>query len=138
MTAIDPRRPRICPDCFAPFKPERDRCWLCGWRIGDPIRQDQVEKTFRSGRVDEAEHPLDSHLNWTFSLSTMFLWTTLVAVLAALTTMAPGLGIALIIVSFPAALRTIVVVRRRRATTGEPLTTSEKIFIFMNSLQLIV
>jgi hypothetical protein len=132
------RRPRICPDCFAPFRPELDRCWLCGWKVGDPIRQGPHQRRSFDDPRDYSRAPVHTSLKWTFSLSTMFLWTTMVAALAAVTRMVPGLGIALIVLSLPAALRTIVAVGHRSERTGKQLTASEKISIFANSLVIAV
>ena len=81
--------------------------------------------------------PADAHLNRTFSLSTMFLWTTLLAVVMGVATIAPGLAIALAVISFPAALRTIGTVARRKRRGGS-LSVPEKIEAFVASLGVVL
>jgi hypothetical protein len=81
--------------------------------------------------------PTDVHLNRTFSLSTMFLWTTLVAVVMGVAGVAPGLAILLAILSLPAALRTIGMVGRRTRQSGRSPTVGEKVELFAASLGIV-
>lgn len=68
----------------------------------------------------------------------MFLWTTIVAILAALARVAPGLGIIAALLSVPAAVRTVIGASRRSAQSHRPLRAWEKVFIFANSLQIML
>ena len=68
----------------------------------------------------------------------MFLWTTLLAVVMGVATIAPGLAIALAVISFPAALRTIGTVARRKRRRGESLSVPEKIEAFVASLGVVL
>ena len=82
--------------------------------------------------------PNAPELKWTFSLSTLFLWTALVAVVMGVVRIAPGLGIALGIFSFPAALHTTAVAAYRKRRSCRALTVPEKILVFIESFALFL
>lgn len=68
-----------------------------------------------------------------FGLSSLFLITTLAAVVMSISVMLPGIGIWLAIIATPALVRTYVLVRRSRAD-GKPASTEEKVVLFMACL----
>jgi len=68
----------------------------------------------------------------------MFLWTTLVAVVAALARIAPGLAIAAAILCFPAALRTVFAVGRRKKRSGQRISVMDKIETFFASFGIVL
>jgi hypothetical protein len=72
---------------------------------------------------------------WTFSLRTLFFWTTLIAVFAGLIKSVPALGIPMAILTLPAALRTIVAVARSERQ-GKRMDASERIYVFSNSIRI--
>jgi len=131
-------RPKDCPDCGAPFPEVGISCWLCGWKLGDPVgvlpwvKPPSKENPYTS----PAPPPDRGDLKWTFSLSTLFLWTALVAVVMGVVRIAPGLGIMLGIISFPAAILTISVASYRKRRSGRALTVPEKILAFVESFAL--
>jgi len=72
-----------------------------------------------------------------FSLASLMMFVTLISVVLGLSTIAPGAGIPLGILLFIAWARTATTLRLR-ASTGAPLTTSQKIFAYFTSLGFIV
>ena len=72
-----------------------------------------------------------------FSLATMFLLMTLIAVCLGVFVLAPGLGILLAIVSLPALARTVMVAGRRRQA-GRRMTFADKLSAFLASLVLAI
>jgi hypothetical protein len=140
MTPTNPSNtPNLCPECGAALVGHARRCWLCGWNEGGQTAKGETR--VRQPAVNpyaSPAPPTDAHLNRTFSLSTMFLWTTLVAVVMGVATIAPGLAIALAVISFPAAMRTIGTVARRKRRRGESLSVPEKIEAFLASCGVVL
>src|SRR5882762_9614937 len=89
-----------CPECGAALEPGAKKCWLCALKAGATV-QGARDATATPGERFSPLNPYASpappsdHLNRTFSLSTMFLWTTLVAVVMGIATFAPGLAVSL-------------------------------------------
>jgi hypothetical protein len=133
-----PDPPAVCPECGAAFAPVGRQCWLCGWKVGDPIR------TVRAAKGAERDNPYASppaparQLHWTFRLSTLFLWTLLVAVVMGVVRIGPGLGIPLAIFCVPAALQAIRTTSRQERKTGKPVTTLEKIGFFLKAFVMSI
>ena len=95
---------RTCPECGATLVPARARCWLCGWKEGDPVipRPAPQEPAKTNPYASPQTQSVD--LNWTDTLTTVALFTTLIAVVGGTFWIAPGLATVLAIVCFPAAL----------------------------------
>lgn len=74
---------------------------------------------------------------WQFSLDTMLLLTTLIAVLLGITLVLPAMGSVLTILSVAALYRTRAACRLRRCETDR-MSASEKIAAFFGSMGLIV
>jgi hypothetical protein len=72
----------------------------------------------------------------TFSLASMVLFTTLVAFLLGMTKWNLGMGIAIVILSVPALIRTALIVNRMKAK-GKVVPFGEKILAFMRSLSVV-
>jgi len=72
----------------------------------------------------------------TFSLASMFLFTTLTAFVLGMILWERGLGVALLIVSLPALLRTAQIVNRRKAK-GIVMSFGGKLAAFCQSLALV-
>src|SRR5260221_14446194 len=126
MTATNPSNAlNDCPECGAPLVAGAEKCWLCALKQKRPVGSN-VTATTPAQKIPIMDNPYASpappvgmNFNRTFSLSTMFLWTTLVAVVLGAGTIDPGLAFCLAILSFPAALRTIGIVVRRKRQHGE-------------------
>ena len=123
-------RPAVCLDCRATLPLGSDRCWLCGWKVGDPVTPGKKPATQAASDSNPYSSPAPDNLNRTFSLSTLFLWVTLACVVMGVVRIAPGVGIALAIICLPAGLRTITAVHRRQRRTGQTMTVGEKLTTF--------
>jgi hypothetical protein len=130
--------PEKCPECGASLVSGAKDCWLCRLKKSGSQPGDGGSDAKATNPYASPAPPRDASLNRTFSLSTMFLWTTLVAVVAALGRIEPGLAIGLAVLSFPAALRTIWSVGRRKMRTGQRMTGLEKIETFLASLGIVL
>ncbi len=136
-----PAKPAACADCGAPINAGQTRCWLCG--NSDPQPASPREKGNDWSSESVAANPYASpaapdYSATQFSLTTLFLWTTLVAVIAGSASIAPGLAIGLAILCFPAALRTIGNVNRLKQTTGRSPTSGQKMMTFFASFSVVV
>lgn len=115
----------VCPRCEAVVAGDATRCWLC------------------HGSLDGTTPPLATpspvarmapiHRAASFSLSTMLLITTLVAICCGLLAAAPGLGIVVCVLLAPVLVRTARVVRRREAA-GARVSPAEKVSLAATSL----
>lgn len=137
------RPPNTCPECGAPLVKGAASCWLCCLKGAAPAQASEnagvaVPKAADTNPYASPAPPPAANLDRTFSLSTMFLWTTLVAVVAALARIAPGLAIAAAILCFPAALRTVFAVGRRKSKSGARMTVMDKIEIFLASFGIVL
>jgi hypothetical protein len=129
---------RVCPVCGAGVTSEQTTCWLCGAALGAaaPLAVDAppppaaLFEEHRPGSIS-------------YSLGTMMLITTMVAVCCGLVVVAPGLGIGVCIVLVPVLVRTSMVVKQREAA-GRPVSMGEKIglavvsFIVTNVILVVV
>src|SRR5260221_1553526 len=137
MTATNPSNALSdCPECGAPLAAGAERCWLCAQKHERPAGPNDPAMT-PVQKIPIVANPYASpaalvatNLNRTFSLSTMFLWTTLLAVLLGVTMAGPGLRIALAIVRLPAALMTIGNAGRRKRRTGRSMSPEDKVATF--------
>lgn len=126
--------PNNCPDCGAPLVPGAKQCWLCRLKAGDVVGAAAKGQVPPPNPYASPAPPPDANLGRTFSLASMFLWTTLVAVLAGLARFAPGLAIGVAVLSIPAGIRTVGIIRRRKTRIGKQLSAMEKIEAFFASL----
>jgi hypothetical protein len=105
-------------------------CWLCGRSLSGESQP--------TGTVPAPPVPSVATVNprrkyaRSFTLASIFLATTLIAVCLGVIVAAPGLGIVLAIFCLPAFVRTGLVVQRR-AALGKTVSTAEKIGWFMGS-----
>lgn len=114
-----------CPECGATLQSGDSTCWLCR----------------RTTRPDDSSpaSPFAEERKFAgqFSLASVFLIITLIAVCLGSLRLAPGLGVLLIIVATPALVRTCVVgIREKRA--GRTLSIGEKVVAFLASSAIIV
>lgn len=114
-----------CPDCAAPLKSGELECWLCR-------RANQAS--------DSPSSPLagvERKSAGQFSLATVFLIITLIAVCLGTLRLAPGVGVLLMIVAAPALIRTCIVgVKEKRG--GHSLSIGEKLIAFLASSAIVV
>jgi hypothetical protein len=134
-TIMDSSQPisghKDCPDCGTPIWGDETSCWLCGWKRGQPVSaQPKQAGPSKENPYASPVSPNLRDLKWTFSLSTLFLWTALAAVVMGVVRIAPGLGIALGVLAIPAALHTTAIAAKRERRTGHALTVPEKIAAF--------
>lgn len=121
---------RSCPECGARLKAADAKCWLCG----RPIKDDAVVIAEVIGGaapewVQAHQPPLKP---WQFSLESMLLVITLVAVCLGMIVAMPGIGVLAAIVAGPALIRTLMVgYQERRA--GHKQSIGEKVLAFLAS-----
>jgi hypothetical protein len=116
----------ICPDCGAPLKPHRARCWLCQ---GNPFAV--------AADGAGACRPADARAGFQYSLASLLLVVTLVAIICSIIGLHPGVGIVVAFLAVPALGRTCITAMRRRAH-GRPLSPGGKIGIFLLTLVMVV
>lgn len=116
-----------CPHCRASRRPGDTRCWLCGAI---------VERNGHTPLTDEPNRvPIAS--SGGFSLATLMMFMTLVAVVCGLIGIAPGIGIALAAILLPGLAHTAISVRGEQAK-GRSLTSGDQVVMFFGSLSLVV
>jgi len=125
-----------CPDCGAELQEDSRYCWLCGLAVREGVPAAAEPRSPFAGRarghIADGGKPvviLDRRAGLQFSLATIMLSITLVAVLLGVFRMAPGLGIGLAILVTPAFLRTCIVTARRKAR-GESISLAGKLGSF--------
>ena len=69
---------------------------------------------------------------------TALLWAALAGAIVGAAFIAPGVAIALAVLSFPAALRTVANIERRAERTGKPSSIADKVSLFFSSLGLMI
>jgi hypothetical protein len=121
--ASAPARFAHCPDCHAEVTTDAQTCWMCG-RVLDLVDAELVD---RAAPVTPA----------TFSLATLMIVVTLVAVGLGLFVTAPGLGVLYTVAMVPALVRTAVGVRKR-AQAGKVLSVADKFQLFATSIAVTV
>lgn len=119
----EPARFAHCPDCHAEVTTDAQTCWMCG-RVLNAVDAEVVDP--------RAPVSADS-----FSLSTLMILVTLVAVGLGLFVTAPGLGILYTIALVPALVRTAVGVRKRVAA-GKIMRREDKLQLFATSIAVSV
>ncbi|MCO6454564.1 MAG: hypothetical protein J5I93_04530 [Pirellulaceae bacterium] len=122
-TAFNP-----CPQCGARREAIEAACPGCGWAPPPPRNDADPPAVTWPMRAEAAR---------TFSLESLMLVVTLVAVCLSVGVWVPGLGILLAVLSTPALVRTVVVQLRRKAQ-GQPLSVGEKLTTFLASLGFVV
>jgi hypothetical protein len=128
-TAANDKRPAasLCPFCGASLLPEQDICWLCHARLDAPGAAQSpfaVPPKFAASTAGQ------------FSIATILLVTTLIAVCLGVFRYSPGLGVVLMIFAAPALVRTIYVGRREKRH-GQRMTIGGKIGQFLLSLAVM-
>jgi hypothetical protein len=128
MSSIPDFNPLFCHVCGAEVRADSVLCWCCR----NPLRQSAsaASQVVLAEVVDEKGLNIHERTKFQFSLASVMLIVTFSAVLMSIYTMAPGLGIALMVLSVPALGRTAVVAMQK-GSRGNPLSFGEKAGIFM-------
>lgn len=115
-----------CPECGATLRSQASRCWLCA-------------KTIEASTAVTARpsSPTEQFAARQFSLSSLMLTITLLAVVLGVARLSPGIGIGLAIVATPALVRTCITAVRRK-TRGQPMTPLEKVGVFSATLGAVL
>lgn len=125
--AADARQ--LCPECGATCPVGADRCWMCHARL--PATG---VNPFSPPAATAAEESLGGGQ---FSLATILLVITLIAVCLGVFRMSPGFGLAMIAFSVPALIRTFFAgAQQKRA--GQRLTVADKLTAFAASMGIMV
>ena len=125
----------FCPSCGANVRAETTRCWLCFWPL-PPINEGPSLTLAETHLVPTAAHETDSlrrapprAATRQFSLGTILLILTLIAVCLGVYHQWPGLGVIVAAMATPALIGTIAMGAGRRQR-GLPMTTADKIVTF--------
>ena len=125
--SASPTPAAACPDCGAALKPLATKCWLCHRLL--VVEAELVEP----GSPFESQYASPKWVNPAqFSLETLMLVITLIAVCLGMIMALPGLGIVVAIVAAPALVRTLMAGYQERKA-GAPLTLGEKLLTFAAS-----
>ncbi len=120
-----------CATCHAALLPGAERCWLCGAPMASGI--DAAAATDpANGSSRSKVGPVAS-----FSLATLMMFVTLVAVVCGVFSIAPGVGVAMALVLLPVLAHTAISARGAEAL-GHSLSPGERIALFFGSLALVV
>jgi len=119
-----------CPHCGVALRPGDTDCWLCYAHISSTA----IGEERPSGQSRSAPPQLEPR---GFSLASLMMFITLVAVIFGLSTIAPGIGIPLGVLLLVAWGRTFSI-SRQQTKAGTPFSTSEKIAAFFSSVNFII
>ncbi len=129
--ATSPTNDSSCPECGALLGEGVQTCWLCGWHREDappPRPAETVAPPVAPRSVDRG---------FSFSLETLMVVMTLVAVGVGAIMLFPGIGIILAIMLLPAFVRTAMVVQRR-AEQGQAVALWQRVALFFGSFATLM
>lgn len=125
---------KTCSACGAANVAEAEICWLCQRTL------DNASSETVPSEASASELPYKPFISQpaqptalSYSLSTLMLAMTFIAVLCGMIAIAPGLGVVLAIASLPVLVRTAGVVKKRE-TGGLPTPPAKRILLFVSSL----
>ncbi len=122
----------FCGTCLTPLKASGQVCSRCGWKVGALAASPALRTSPKNPFLDDEKSGIDRGTSTSFSLGTLLLVITIIGVLLGITVAVPGLGIALTLLAVPPAIRTTMVVKRRK-TSGRVTSGSEKTALFLVS-----
>jgi hypothetical protein len=125
MSSSSEPKPRYCLDCGAEVRPDAILCWCCR----HSLLESEAEYALALKELHGSPFGTEPRTKFQFSLASIMIVMTLLAVLMSIYTMAPGLGIALMVLSVPALIRTVVLAMQR-GSRGKPLTFGQKAGVF--------
>src|SRR3954466_7410718 len=91
-----------CHACHARLKIGDDRCWLCGAPVAEAF-----DPTVATNPAAEQPPSMGSPVA-SFSMATMMMFVTLVAIVCGVFSLAPGVGVALALVLLPVLAHTAI------------------------------
>ena len=104
-----------CPSCGASLRPGVTRCWLCERELPS----DEVLPAFDDENPYASPVAMEEESFHSFSLSTLLLLITLLAIAGGVYSIWPGVGLALAIFMLIPFMRTVLLVRARAARGKE-------------------
>jgi hypothetical protein len=119
-----------CHVCKAELQIGQDRCWLCGAARGSG--SDATPSTQHAAASFSTNSPPVR-----FSLATLMMFMTLVAIVCGVYSIAPGIGIIMGLALLPVMTHAVISVRRAEAM-GNRLGNEDRIMMFFGSLSLVV
>jgi hypothetical protein len=122
-----------CSECGA-LVGARDVCWLCGAAI--VVSAEAVDPTGNSPFVPDWEKKRRASASQ-FSLESLMLVITLIAVCLGMLVAVPGLGVLVCIVAVPALVRALIAGRQHKAVSGS-LNLQEKVLAFLASTGIVL
>ena len=118
-----------CPHCGATLATKANSCWLCFLdRMPDPVSRPALRPP---------APVIEPRAAYQFGLSTLLLTTTLFAVICGAFAIAPGIGVALVLVVTPALVRTAMNAVRGKVR-GRPMSVPEKLGAFIGSVGVVL
>jgi hypothetical protein len=130
----------VCPECSAVCWIGSPKCWLCGHPIGPDavirkgagLSETPLMATVVDDRSGAAGSSADyqERVRFQFGISSLLLLMTLTSVLFGLFSMAPGLGIAAMVLAVPALVPTCIAAMRK-GSRGRPMTALQRTAVFL-------
>jgi hypothetical protein len=121
----------LCHACHAHLRTGDETCWLCGAAVTPDVNAAAAKSP------SAAAYSTKGSPGARFSLATLMMFMTLVAVVCGLISIAPGIGIALAVILLPVLAHTGISVRSEQAK-GHSLRPGDQVGLFFGSLSLIV
>ena len=127
-----------CPQCGAARDEGAARCWLCHAELPPAGREPFSAGDPAAERGRWPKTTLDPFATGQqFSIATVLMITTLIAVCLGVLRLSPGFGIAVIVFAVPALIRTVVVGVQTKSA-GKRLSIGDKLTAFVASLGLMI
>jgi len=123
-----------CRQCGVMLKPGQTKCCLCHAEPS-PGATTEAAPARKPAAGGGSAGPATGRFQ--YGLSSLLLFTTLLAILCSIASMSPGLGIVVAILSVPAIVRTCISASWRGAR-GQPMSFGKKVAVFLLTLPMIV
>ena len=124
----------FCPECGANVRTEANRCWLCLRPlppIEDSLPADAISLPTAPSKPGSGHGTQPSETTAQFSLATILLVITLIAVCFGVFRISPGLGVIVAAIATPALFATVIVAENVMVKRGQRLTFANKIVAFV-------
>lgn len=127
---LDPTHSKRCPFCLALNQIDETRCILCDHAFGDAeIDPRRITNIDDHANKNSASYEAD---NRHFSIASLMLFIAFVAVCLAAFRIAPGLGALVVFFSYPAFVRTLIVIKEYRLK-GRSIGPAHQVILFLGS-----
>lgn len=131
------RSPLVCPGCGAYVKSDASRCWFCEQEPLSADRIARISSPCQAAPAAAAKLPPGPGAPLQFSLETLLLLTTLVAVCLGATVAAPPLGLLVSFVALGGLVRTLVIGQQHHRL-GVPFALGDKIAEYIVSCGVVI